>query len=97
MRSVAQGAFGLLLDRVEVALRLAALVARDAERFFHLGFFGAQLVQHRRFAAVHRRDLVAQFLGSALGGRAGLAQLIVFKVALGQQPCLASRAAIPDR
>ena len=93
------GAFGLLLDRVDVALQLGALVARDAELLLDRGLFGAQLFdRRRRFAAARqRRDLVAQFLDGALGGLVGLAQLVVLVFALGQQLALRRRAGLRDR
>ena len=55
------GAFGLLLDRVDVTLQFGALVAGDTKLLLDRGFLAAQFLDDRRFAAVRRRDLLAQF------------------------------------
>ena len=83
------GAFGLLLDRVDVALQLGAFVAGDAKLFLDRGLLGPQLFERRRLAAVAQAAISSRnSLHGALGGLVGLAQLVVFIVALGQQLAL---------
>ncbi len=53
------GAFGLLMDRVDVALQLGPLVAGSAKLLLDSGFLGAQFLDRRcRAAVIVGRDLV---------------------------------------
>src|SRR4030095_563776 len=81
-------AFGLLLDRVDVALQFGALVAGGSKLFLYRGFLSAQFLDDRRFAAAHRRDLRAQFACGALGVFVRLPELIVFVFAFGEDLAL---------
>src|SRR3954452_1996207 len=88
------GALGLLLDRVDVALELGALVAGGAELLLQRGLFGADRFHRgRRFTAAQGRDLDAQLLDGALVALVGLAELVVLIVALGEQLALRGKAA----
>ena len=60
-------------------------------------FSRLQLVDRRPRAAVGQREFVAQFLDGAFAGVLGLAQLIGFIVALGEQLALGRQAALRDR
>ena len=86
------GAFGLLLDRVDVALQLGALVAGEAKLLLDRRLLLLQSFDRGHLAAVQRRDFGAQFPGRAFGHLAGLAQLVVFEVALGEQLALGGKA-----
>jgi hypothetical protein len=87
------GAFGLLLDRVDVALQLGAFVARDAELFLDRGLFGAQFFDRRRlpppFSARSRRAIPC----GAFRGFVGLRSwLFSYSRSASSLPCVASGA-----
>src|SRR5262249_26118888 len=86
---------GLLLDRVDVALELAALVARGLELLLECGLLAAQRLQRRRLVAgAEAGDLGAQLLDGAFGRLLALAELVVLVIALGEQLALRCEPAL---
>jgi len=87
--------FRLLLDRVDVALAAWRVVAGNAKAVPRPPPSRSALFERRDLPTLNGGDFAAQFLG-VRSAASSLAQLVVFKVALGQQLAWGRRR-VPDR